>query len=185
MQGDAQTLTFDVALIGSAGVWCSFRWTEALVPGGPVLGQSTAVRKAFVWDGLPVAAVQIGRRVGERFRVEAGNLVEPIEGTLVGLCCTERELRGYRAAPDRRRWALARLAAKGAARAHVADRCRDVHPRTIELLDLREDRYISVNSSSLTAQEFIDNLGPTRFHLCVESHEGYAEAWLEPTGWPT
>ncbi|MEZ4318541.1 MAG: beta-ketoacyl synthase N-terminal-like domain-containing protein [Myxococcota bacterium] len=185
VHADGRTLTFDVALVGSAGTWCTFRWTEALVPGGPVLGHDTPTRKAFVWDGQAVPQVSIGARSGERFRVTAADLVEPIEGTLVGLCCTAAEQAAWREATDKRAWELGRFAAKGAVRAWLQDRLRDVHPRDLDLLDLREDQYIVVGCPVLTAQELIDHLGPTRFHLEVRVQGEVAEAWLTPTGWPT
>ncbi|MCB9673939.1 MAG: polyketide synthase dehydratase domain-containing protein [Alphaproteobacteria bacterium] len=185
VHADARTLVFDVALVGAAGTWCTFRWTEALVPGGPVLGHDTPTRKAFVWDGVPVPEVAIGARNGEVFRVSAADLVEPIEGTLVGLFCTEAERRDYAASADRRAWELKRFAAKGAVRAWLQDRVRDVHPRDLDLLDLRDDRFIATNCPALTAQELVDALGPTRFHIEVRSGADWAEAWLVPTGWPT
>lgn len=57
--------------------------------------------------------------------------------------------------------------------------------RDIELLDLRSDRFITVNSPTLSAQELIDHLGPTRCHLNVATSPDWAEVWLEATGWPT
>lgn len=179
---DAHTLCFDVALIGSEGTWCSFRWTEALVPGGPVLGHPTPIRKRFVWDELPVPEVRIGARHGDRFRVTSADRVEPIEGTLVGLYCTAAERRSWAKAEDRHAWELARFAAKGAVRAWLADRLHDVHPKDIELLDLRPERYIVTGSRSLTAQQLIDHLGPTRFVIEVRQHADSAEAWVQAVG---
>jgi 3-hydroxymyristoyl/3-hydroxydecanoyl-(acyl carrier protein) dehydratase len=186
VEANAQTLTFDVALVGSSGVWSTFRWTEALVPGGPVLGRPTPERQAFVWDEQPVATVQIGRAVGQKWRVELADLVEPIEGTLVGLYCTANEREQLKAASDKQAWTLSRLAAKGAARAWLTRRAStDVHPKTVEMLDMRADRTIVINCSTLSAQDWIDHLGPTRFHLVVDVQGDAAEAWFEPTGWPT
>ncbi|MCA9570269.1 MAG: polyketide synthase dehydratase domain-containing protein, partial [Myxococcales bacterium] len=185
VHADAHTLAFDVALVGTTGVWATFRWTEALVDGGPVLGRPTPERHAFVWDEQPVSTVRIGRAVGSRWRVEAADLVEPIEDTLVGLYCTPTELAQLAGSSDRRAWTLSRLAAKEAVRAWLTARLRDVHPKHVEMLDLRPDRTIVVNCRGLTAQEWIDHLGPTRFHLCVQVTADAVEAWLEATGWPT
>lgn len=185
VNADAHTLTFDVALVGAQGVWATFRWTEALVPGGPVLGRPTPERYAFVWQEQAIETVRIGRSVGERWRVERSDLVEPIEGTLAGLYCTANELKQRDEADDPMAWTLSRLAAKEAARAWLQRRLNDVHPKSIEMLDMREDRTIVVNCRELSAQHWIDHLGPTRFHLCVDVQGGAAEAWFEPTGWPT
>jgi hypothetical protein len=183
VHADAHTLAFDVALVGATGVWCTFRWVEALVPGGPVLGHDTATRKAFVWDGQAVPEVSIGSRSGGAFEVSVRDLVEPIEGTLVGLCCTEAEQRAYRNVPalDRRDWALKRFAAKGAVRCWLQDQLRDVHPRDLDLLELRTDgtrsTFIVVGSHSLTAQELIDLLGPTHTRFAVELSGDAARGW--------
>ncbi len=180
------TLCFDVALIGPQGPWATFRWLETLVPGGPVLGRPAEERYAFVWKEQPVETVRIGRPRGARWRVERADRVEPIDGTLAGLYCTAYELEQRRRAPDPLRWDLARLAAKEAIRQHLRERLgRDLHPRQVELLHMRDDRAVVFNLRGLDAQTWLEHLGPTRFHLCLERGEDYAEAWFEPTGWPT
>ena len=175
-------LCFDVQLIGSEGVWCSFRWTETLVDGGPVLGQPTALRKAFMWEAGPCTEVRIGRATeqGHGWQVLQSDLVEPIEGTLGDLYCTERERRWLRESANRSEATVAWIAAKEA----VRQRCqqllgRDVHPTQIELLRMRPDLFVVIETPSLTAQEYIDTLGPTRFDLWVQSDEHGAVARFE------
>ncbi len=174
-------LVFDVQLWSDRGVWCTFRWHEAIVPAGPFLGLAAPQRRQVLWDHVALPGVTVGRSTERGWQVAASDLVEPLPGSLVGQCCTERELRAYRDAADREAWAMARLAAKEAIRAHLRQRLgREVHPRHLELLAMRADRYVLLSSPALTAQEWVDHLGPTRWHLCVDATLDAAEAWLQP-----
>lgn len=163
--GDRKTLAFDVTLTGPEGPWCAYRWTEAVVPAGPFLGQPPAVRRQFLWDRAP-APVHVGRPTARGWSVEAADLVEPLPGTLAGIACSAPELADRAASADPVAWDRDRLAAKEAVRAWLVDRLgRDVHPSRLTLAALRPDRFVVVDAPDLTAAEYIDHLGPTRFAL--------------------
>jgi len=178
------SLVFDAWLVGPDGPWCSFRWTEAVTPAGPLLGLPAPKRRAMVFDRQPVSDAVVGLPHPEGgWVVRRADLVEPLPGTVVAQCCTDAERATYRALPAEERigWSVARLAAKEAIRRHLRDRTgRDVHPATLGLLAMRPDRYVLVTCPSLTAQEWVDHLGPTRWHLCIDPGTSEARAWLRP-----
>ena len=172
--------TEQTKLSSSAGVWTTFRWTEAVVDGGPVLGRDPAHIATFA-KGRQPADVHVGRAVEGGWEVRAADLVEPIAGTLVRLLCTPREIETWQAAGDPVAWSVAHLAAKEAVRAHLRESLgRDVHPASLRVLQMRPDRFVVVDASALTAQEQIDHLGPTRFHLRVDQASGRAVARVVP-----
>jgi hypothetical protein len=179
---DPSRLVFDVQLAGPEGMWCSFVWEEAVVRAGPLLGLPVDEREAVLWrhEALPHAV--IGRTTTDgRWRVGREDLVEPLPGTLVAQCGTEVEHRAWREADDRDAFAMGLLAAKEALRAHLRDRLgRDVHPRHLQLLAMRPDRYVLVASPALTAQEWVDHAGPTRWHLVAQPGADEVFAWVEP-----
>ena len=178
--GDRQSLTFDVHLAGADGPWCAFRWTEAIVPAGPFLGQPADVRRTFLWDRDP-ADVHVGRPTEAGWRVERTDLVEPLPGTLARIACTPLELARRATAEDPAAWDAAHLAAKEAVRAWLADRLgRDVHPTSLALLPMRADLFVVTDAPTLTAAEFSANLGPTRFDLVVEQDRNGATARVVP-----
>jgi hypothetical protein len=177
VHADAQTVVFDVLLTGADGPWCAFRWTEALVDGGPILGLPSGVRRPFCWEKRSDPAVTIGRSAADGWRVGKADLIEPLPGTLVRLYGTASELEAWRAAPDREAHAAARIAAKEAVRAWLRDRMgRDVHPSALQLVQMRPDRWVVTEAAALTAQEYIDHLGPTRFDLEVRADSDGATA---------
>jgi len=177
-------LVFDVWLLSAEGPWCSFRWVEAITPAGLLLGLPAAERRAMLFDRQPVAHAVVGHRHAEGgWEVDRDDLIEPMEGTVVGQCSSSAERKVWRGlqGPERTAWTLARLAAKGAARAHLQHRLgRDIHPAELSLLAMRADRYVLVSCPALTAQEWVDHLGPTRWHLCVDGDQHRARAWVEP-----
>ena len=111
------------------------------------------------------------------------DLVEPIAGSLLRLVSTPREIAEWRAAGSTEEWALARTAAKEAVRSHLQRHLgRDVHPATLELLAMRPDRYVVVNAPTLSAQELIDHVGPTRYSITARLEKGVAIVHIEPNG---
>ncbi len=181
VSADAAHLAFDVWLSGDDGLWATFRWTEALVEGGPLLGLPAEVRRPFCWERTPNPSVAIGRAVGDRWRVAASDLVEPLAGTLVRLYGAPEEVTAWAAAADPDAHAIAWFAAKEAACRWVSSRIgRAVHPTGLTLCRMRDDRFVLVEAPALTAQEFTDNLGPTRFDLEVRVDGAAAEARVVP-----
>lgn len=164
VSADTRHLTFEVHLVG----WCAYRWREAIVSAGPLLGQPAPVRRQFLWDRAPVPEVRVGRADEDTWVLEAADLIEPLPGTLAALTCTEAELRERQQAPDPVAWDLAWLAAKEALRSWLMARMgRDVHPRDLVLCRMRSDRFVVVEAPTLTATEYVDHLGPTRFAIEV------------------
>ena len=168
IHADAHTLVFDVTLTGSAGIWTTFRWTEALVDGGPVLGRSADSIARFAKNRL-ADDVDVGHATEDGWVVAAGDLVEPIEGTLVRLLGRPEEIEAWQQSDDRIASACALLSAKQAVRQHIrATLDRDVHPADLRLVRTRTDRFVVAHAAGLTAQEFIDVLAATRFVVHVE-----------------
>jgi 3-oxoacyl-(acyl-carrier-protein) synthase/3-hydroxymyristoyl/3-hydroxydecanoyl-(acyl carrier protein) dehydratase len=155
LPGEPRSLGFAVQLAGAAGPWCSYRWHEVLVPGGPVLGQPAAVRRRFLWDRQGDPRVTIGRSLpGRGWQVRAGDLVEPLAGTLDGL---------YGARGP------AQIAAKELVREEVrAALGVEVHPLDIELVELRPGWLLVTELASLRADQYVALLHPTRFAVRVE-----------------
>ncbi len=165
-EANARILSFNVTLWSDAATWCTFRWTEALVDGGPVLGQAPALRRGFCWDNRPHPEVCIGRPTEEGWKVEPSDLVEPIPGTLLRLYATDAERAEGTPAIDR-------IAAKEAVRDYLRARIgRDVHPRRIVLADRGDGTLFVVEAPDLDAQTFIDQLGPVTTRVRV--HQGVA-----------
>jgi 3-oxoacyl-(acyl-carrier-protein) synthase/3-hydroxymyristoyl/3-hydroxydecanoyl-(acyl carrier protein) dehydratase len=184
VHADAHTLVFDVTLTGSAGIWTTFRWTEALVDGGPVLGCAPETIARFAKHRLP-DDVNIGHLSDAGWVVAAGDLVEPIEGTLVRLLGRREEIDAWQQADDRVAFACALLSAKQAVRHHVrATLDRDVHPADLRLVRTRTDRFVVAHASGLTAQEFIDVLAATRFVVDVEPGTTRAVSRVRPLSSP-
>jgi hypothetical protein len=99
--------------------------------------------------------------------------------TTAALLCTTRELQCRPDQGDEAVWDARRIAAKECLEQHLYPQLgRRLHPRDIELLELSHDRFIARNIAGLSAQEFIDFAGPTRFHLRVVSSSGHATASL-------
>ena len=181
VHADPARLAFDVWMMHEGQVWCSFRWTEALVPGGPVLGAPEPVRKPFGRDRIPVPEIRVGRSDGDRWVVAREDLVEPIPGSLAKMYCSPAELAALERAPDPVRWICERIAVKEAARsAVVAHRGSDVHPAEMTFLAMRDDLYVTDVAPGLTAQEHIDVLGPTRVDIRVDWHDDTASARIVP-----
>ena len=179
VHADRKTLVFDVHLSGVNGPWCAFRWTEAVVPAGPYLSPAPAVRRQFLWDRAP-ADVHIGRPTSRGWRVDHADLVEPLQGTIAAIACAPNELRQRADADDPVAWTAARLAAKEAALAWLFERTHiRLHPRDLEMLDMRADRYVIINAPLLDAEVYSVNLGPTRVLLHVLTDATGAEAWLK------
>ncbi len=176
VEATTERLVFDVLLSSNAGPWASFRWTEALVDGGPVLGLPAATRRPFCWEHEPDATVRIGRPQDLRWRVDRRDVIEPLPGTLLRLYGVAENLaRGADEAGAARV-----LAAKEATRQRLIDRIgRDVHPSSLHLLDLRPDRFVVTEATTLTAQEYVDHLGPTRYVLRVADDPKGTTAWFE------
>lgn len=172
-------LVFAVHLAGPDGPWCAYRWTEAVVDAGPVLGHPAPVRRAFLWDREPHPDVVVGRPTERGWVVEAGDLVEPMPGTLSALLCTpaEREEDGSHSL-------VPRLAAKHAVLAHLRAEGHPVHPSALELVRLRPDRFVVRRAATLTAAELVQHVGPTRLHVRVAGDETRSEAWLEAAPHP-
>ena len=180
--GDRRSLAFDVHLAGADGPWCAFRWTEAIVPAGPFLGQPADVRRTFLWERDP-APVHVGRPTEAGWRVDRADLVEPLPGTLARIACSEAELAQRAETEDAAAWDCARLAAKEAVRAWLRERLgRDLHPADLVLLDMRPDLYVVTDAPPLTASEYTAHLGPTRFDLIVESDGDGTTAYVRPRG---
>lgn len=185
VEGTERALTFDVHLAGPDGPWCAFRWTEAIVQAGPLLGWPAPIRRAFLWDHQPVPEVRVGRPVSGGWEVRREDRIEPLPGTLAGLTCAPCELEERAASEDVPTWDLARLAAKEAARSWLRERLgRDVHPRHLVLHALRPDRLILIEAPTLTASELIDHLGPTRFVVTVQTDAQRAVATVQPVAEP-
>jgi hypothetical protein len=179
VSADPHALVFDVRLEGAHGVWATFRWTEALVEGGPLLGLPAALRYPFCWRREPVESLRVGSPHGDRWRVRRADLVEPIRGTLVGLLCTATEVEAWRASVDRDAFAVERIAAKEAVRSWLRARLgRDVHPRDLQLCTMRPDLAVVTEAASLTAQEFADHVGPTRFDVHLGRSDEGVDAWV-------
>jgi hypothetical protein len=180
VSSDTRKMTFAVHMGSDTAPWCAFEWTEAIVDAGPLLGRTAAERKDFLWNRKSLPQVTIGRHTDEGWRVEAADLIEPLEGTLVRLTCTDAEVEVWRLSDDRIGWATARIAAKEAVRHWLRERTgRDIHPKDLVLLAMRADRYVVIEAGPLDAQTFSENLGPTRFNLVVDSGENYAIARIE------
>jgi hypothetical protein len=168
VHADAQTLVFDVTLTGSTGIWTTFRWTEALVDGGPVLGGTPESIARFAKNRL-ADRVDVGQLTDDGWLVTAGDLVEPIEGTLVRLLGRPEEIDAWQQSDDRVAFACALLSAKQAVRQHIrATLDRDVHPADLRLVRTRNDRFVVAHAAGLTAQEFIEVLAASRFIVTVE-----------------
>ncbi len=160
-------LVFDVLLSSAEGPWATFRWTETLVPGGPLLGRDPDVIRAFC-KAREVAEVRVGRPEGAGWRVGADDLIEPIQGTLLRLLGTDTEAREAANEDDPVRATTARLAGKEAVRGWLRTRLgRDVHPSTLRLAPLRPGVFVVTDATSLTLQEHTDLLHPTRAHVRV------------------
>jgi 3-hydroxymyristoyl/3-hydroxydecanoyl-(acyl carrier protein) dehydratase len=151
LPGPPRSLSFEVQLAG----WCSYRWHEVLVPGGPVLGQPAAVRRRFLWDRQGEPRVRVGRPLAPRgWQVRAGDLVEPLAGTLEAL---------YGAAGP------VQIAVKELVREEVRTALGvQLHPLDIELVELRPGRFIVTALASLRADQYVAVLHPTRFVVGVE-----------------
>jgi 3-oxoacyl-(acyl-carrier-protein) synthase/3-hydroxymyristoyl/3-hydroxydecanoyl-(acyl carrier protein) dehydratase len=177
------TLVFDVHLQGDSGPWCSYRWTEAIVPAGPYLGLSAKQRRAFLWNRQPCAEAQVGSAVGNGWRVQLDDVVEPLPGTLAHIACTNRELRDRAQAEDKLTWDLGILAAKGCLIHHLQRRLgRTMHPADLTLLCLRSDVLVVLDAPTLTAEEYSRHLGPTRWCLTLSRTSDSATATLAATG---
>jgi hypothetical protein len=160
---DPKHLVFDVVVRG----WARWRWREIVVPGGPLLGLPADVRRAVLWDGEGRADVVVGRRTEAGWEVRAGDVVEPLPGTLVALY-------GGDARTDR---ALAYLAVKELVRERLRTGLgREVHPRGIELMELRPDLWLVTAVPALRADEYVAHLHPTRFTVETASRDGACEA---------
>jgi len=167
IEASEERLVFEVRLSSGAGPWATFRWTEALVPGGTLLGRLPEEIRVFCKERRP-AEVRVGRATPTGWEVAPSDLVEPLPGTLVRLLCTPAEV----AEPSRQQggigWQTARFAAKEAVRTHVRERLgRDVHPASVRVVPLDPERYVVAAVGGLTAQERTDHLGPTRFEIRV------------------
>ena len=178
---DSKTMTFAVHMGTVDAPWCAFEWTEAIVDAGPLLGRSAAERRDFLWERKALPQVTIGQSTAEGWRVEASDLVEPLEGTLVRLTCSDNEVDEWRRSSDRIAWSMARIAAKEAVRSWLRDRIgRDVHPKDLVLLAMRPDRFVITEAGALDAQEYCENLGPTRFELTIQTGQNHAIARMSP-----
>jgi len=155
-------LVFDVRLSSDDGPWASFRWTESLVQGGPLLG-ANPTRIARFCKAREAAPVHVGRAVDDGWQVRPDDLVEPIPGTLIRLLCTPAEAAEAPTDEDAVPWQTARFAAKEALRAWLVEPLgRDVHPAALRLARLRPGRFVVTDATSLTLQEQTDHLHPTR-----------------------
>ncbi len=156
VEASLSRLIFDVQL----GSWCSFRWTEAILPGGPILGAPSALRRRFCWEKQADPSVAIGRPTPDGWEVTDSDLVEPLEGTLIRL---------YRSSNEPVHPARSGIAVKEAVRLWFRERLhREVHPATFTVACLEPHRWIVTDASTLTADEFIEHLGPTRFFVQVD-----------------
>jgi hypothetical protein len=149
--GEARSLSFEVQLVG----WCSYRWHEVLVPGGPVLGQPAAVRRRFLWDRQGDERVGVGRPLaGRGWQVRAGDLVEPLAGTLAALYGVPGPVQ---------------IAVKELVRQEVRTALGvEVHPLDIELVEIRPGDFVVTAVASLRADQYTAVLHPTRFVVGVE-----------------
>ncbi len=183
VEATTAALVFDVWMIGAAGPWCAFRWTEALVDGGPILGAPPEHRRPFALHRQPVAGTRVGRARDGGWRVDHHDLVGPLPSSLPRILLSPRELDGWRAAPEPRPWLAALVAAKEACRSHLHERLgRDVHPRDLRLVRTRPDRFVVSEAPCLTAQELVDHLGPTRFDVVLHTDSQGAQATVRPRG---
>ncbi|MCO4744207.1 MAG: polyketide synthase dehydratase domain-containing protein [Proteobacteria bacterium] len=160
-----RTLVFDVRLTGVDGVWASFRWTEAVVDGG-LLGLDASAIRAFCVGGDAID-VRLGSAHADGWRVGPEDLAEPLEGSLVRLLGRPEEIATWQAADDAPSWLAAWLAVKESVRQRVRDELgRDIHPRDLRVLELASG-WIVVEATTLTSQEHLDVLGPTRYRWVV------------------
>ena len=166
IESSMRHLVFDVTLVGSSGVWATFRWTEALVPGG-LLGRGAEIVRSFAIDGTP--STTLGAGDSSSWQLRPTDLVEPIPGTLRGLLCHAQE-----DVPND--VALRRvLASKELVRARLREHGHDVHPRRIALLEVRPGRYIVQHISDLDVRMWTRWLHPTVFTI-LATDAGRAES---------
>jgi hypothetical protein len=173
-------IAFDVHLAGPTAPWAAFRWEEAVVPAGPLLARTPAIRRAFLWDRRGVDAVRVGRADGDRWVVRPADLVEPLPGTIAAVYGTSEE----RAAVGDQR--LAWLAAKEACRTWLRPRIgRDAHPADFVLVPLRPGRWVCLEAPGLSCGELAAHLHPTRIAVWSEVASGAAAAWVAPVADPS
>ncbi len=181
VRADSALLCFTVVLAGSAGPWCSYRWNEAVVDAGPALGQPAERRRAFLWDRTAVPEIRVGRPDGDGWQVRQDDLVEPLPSTILHQWSTPEEVAACHASPHPAADARQRLAVKERLREHLRSRLgHDVHPRQLVLRPLRPGRWVVGEAPTLTAQQFVDHLGPTRFELHSTDDGGCARAHITP-----
>ena len=127
--------------------------------------------------GHQPADVHVGRATDSGWAVSSSDLVEPIPGTLLRLLGRPAEVRTVLASDDVTSATTALLACKEAVRAHlVAHLGRDVHPTSLRLVQLRPERWVVAEATTLTAQEFIDHLAATRFAIACTTQDGTSVA---------
>lgn len=174
VEANERRLSFDVRLSSEAGLWCAYRWIEAVVDGG-LLGAGAEVVRRFLVDGEPIDA-PLGEATPSGWRLPRKALVEPLPGTLAALLLTEAERAALGGHPDARRLS-AILAAKQAIRAHLrAANAPDVHPRRLQLLELRPDLWVVQEAFDLPADRCTALLHPRALAVRVVADAQGAEA---------
>jgi len=184
VRADHRLLVFDVHLGSASGPWCRYRWRQVVLKGGPVLGRPADERRAFLWDRVPVANVRVGSDTAQGWQVRAGDIIEPLEGTLLRQYLPADEVSERAAATDPDAWTRGRIAARELIRTHLTARTgRDIHPRDLRLAALPSGRLVVLSAPTLTAAEFIAHLGPTRVQIALqETRPGRTEArFVNPT----
>ena len=158
--------------------------TEAVLDGGPYLGHPASVRQRFLWRSEGCREVQVGRRTSDGWEVRLDDVIEPLEGTLWTLSTHPSEREDHWPGESPTQSTACRLAAKSAVLQWLHDRTGVVcHPRDIHLLRLRADRFIVVGAPNLTAESFIEHLGPTHFQVALKTTQDAATASVVPTGY--
>jgi 3-oxoacyl-(acyl-carrier-protein) synthase/3-hydroxymyristoyl/3-hydroxydecanoyl-(acyl carrier protein) dehydratase len=162
VSGTDRKLVFDVALHVGDVPWCTFRWTEAVVAAGVILGHPAAERRRFSWDREDVPSVTVGRPTEAGWEVRAGDLLEPLPGTTAAAVVSPGELAERATAADPAAWDRGRIAAHEAVRHWLRSHHGvGVHPATVEIVELRAGVCVITDSSSLTATELTRWLHPT------------------------
>jgi 3-oxoacyl-(acyl-carrier-protein) synthase/3-hydroxymyristoyl/3-hydroxydecanoyl-(acyl carrier protein) dehydratase len=168
VEATAARLVFDVWLGPPERPWCSFRWTEALVPGGSILGAPPEHRRPFGLERTPDRAIRVGAPTADGgWRVGPMDLAGPLPSSAPSILCHPSELAVDAVDRDPVGATIARVAAKEALRDALFARGVDVHPYALRLVAL-EDGFVLGDSPTLSLTDWMRHAAPPTTRVVVE-----------------
>jgi hypothetical protein len=179
-EASVSALSFEVVLATESGVWMTFDWVEALVPGGPVLGAKPALRRPYALE-KNAQGLQIGRETEMGWVVHENDLVAPLPDTLARMTLSEEERSQWQAHGSHLDRLRDLIAGKEAVRHWLQTRgVGDLHPAQITLLPMRSDLFVVTRLIGQPASVLIDHVGPTNYDLVLSRTAHATTATIQP-----